>query len=291
MRVFTGEVVRVAEVTPSMRRVVLGGPGVADYRSTGVGDEYVRLVFPTERGGVPVLPAVAGDDLDYASIDLATMRTYTVRDVDPDAGEVTVDFVVHEGGLAAGWALAARPGDLVGLNTPQGMYAPPDGLTWQVLVADCAGLPAAARLVASAPPQVRTRLVVEVPDEAHQVDLDGPDGTEVTWVHGGNGHGPSHLEDVVRSLRLPTDGVGYVWVAGETRVLRGVRRYLRRELGLPAGTYKAVGYWTDHAEEWRDRYAALDEDTRAALDAIWSSGEAEDEMELRYDQRLTELGL
>lgn len=71
---------------------------------------------------------------------------------------------------------------------------------------------------------------------------------EVTWVYGGNGAVASRLEEIVRSLPRP-DSVGYVWVAGETRVLRGVRRYLRHELKLPATAYKVVGYWTEHAEE------------------------------------------
>jgi NADPH-dependent ferric siderophore reductase len=99
------------------------------------------------------------------------------------------------------------------------MYDPPAGLQWQFLVADCAGLPAAARLLESAPPAVRTRAVLEVPDAAHHLDLAVPPGVEISWIHGGNGHGPSRLEQVVRSLPRP-DGVGYVWVAGETRVAR-----------------------------------------------------------------------
>ena len=37
-----------------------------------------------------------------------------------------------------------------------------------------------------------------------------------------------------------------------------MRRYLRRELGLPSTAYKTDGYWTDGAERWQDRYDALD---------------------------------
>lgn len=292
MRVFTGRVVRTAELTPAMRRIVLGGEGLAGYASTGVGDEYVRLIFPTGGSAEPVLPTVTGGALDYGSIDLATMRTYTVRAVDPAAGEVTVDFVIHDGGVAARWARDARPGDLVGINTPDGMYSPPPGLSWQILVTDCAGLPAAARLLETTAGAVRTRLVAEVPDPGHHLALDLPAGTEVTWVYGGNGHGPSRLEDVVRSLPRPEPGVGYLWVAGETRALRGVRRYLRRELGLPASAYKTVGYWTDGAERWRERYEALDPAVRSSLEALWTTTDAEPEdIEIQYDERLARLGL
>ena len=287
MRVFTGTVIRTRDLTPSMRRVVFG---VSGYASTGVGDEYLRLIFPARRGEDPILPAVTNGDLDYGSIDLRTMRTYTVRHFCPETGEVTIDFVIHDGGVAAGWARGAEPGDRLGLNTPAGMYQPAPGLAWQFLVADCAGLPAAARLLESAPPGVRTRAVLEVRGPAHRLDLTAGPEAEITWIYGGNGHCASRLEHVVRSLPRP-GGIGYVWVAGETRELRGVRRCLRRELGLPSTAYKTVGYWTDGADKWRDRYDALDAETRAALEAIWDSGADEGEIEIEYDERLATLGL
>ena len=200
MRVFTGTVIRTRDLTPSMRRVVFG---VSGYASTGVGDEYLRLIFPARRGEDPILPAVTNGDLDYGSNDLRTMRTYTVRHFCPETGEVTIDFVIHDGGVAAEWARTAAPGDRVGLNTPDGMYDPPAGLEWQFLVADCAALPAAARLIESAPAGVRTRAILEVPGPLHRLDLAAPPGVEITWIYGGNGHCASRLEHVVRSLPRP----------------------------------------------------------------------------------------
>ncbi len=109
-------------------------------------------------------------------------------------------------------------------------------------------------------------------------------------MSGGNGAAPSRLEEVVRALARP-DGPGYVWVAGESRSLRAARRHLRRELGLPAFAYKAVGYWIEDAEGWRERYDALDARTRRSLEQLWESGRAEEEIELEHDAELTRLGL
>lgn len=79
-------------------------------------------------------------------------------------------------------------------------------------------------------------------------------------------------------------------MAGETTALRGVRRHLRLELGLPATAYKAVGYWTVRAEDWNASYNALDADTRAASRR---SGRRTGPrgIEDEYDARLTALGL
>ena len=290
MRAFHAEVVEALDLSPAMRRVVFGGAGLADFRSTGIGDEYVRLLFPADPWERPELPGVVDDELDYASIDLTRLRTYTVRAWDEAAGRLTIDFVVHPGGVAAKWALQAQPGQVVGVNSPTGLYDPPATIAWQILVADLAGLPAAARLAESAAEGVRTHLVVEIPHESARVPIAERPGLEVRWIVGGNGHIGSRMEGVMRSLPSPgTDG--YIWVAGETRALRGVRAHLRRGLGLPVDRYKTVGYWTADAERWFEAYESLDPAVRADLERLWDSERPVEEIELEYDERLTRLGL
>lgn len=290
MAVYTAEVVATYDLSPTLRRVVLGGDGLAGYRTTGVGDEYIRLLFPAEGTTDPVLPTITDGNLDYGSIDLNLLRTYTVRRFDRARGEVTVDFVVHGHGVATTWARNASPGDLVGLNSPTGLYDPPDDLAWQILVSDLAGLPALARLLEQTPDGVRTRVVVEVPGPADQIALPERPTITISWVHGGNGNAASRLEEIVRTLPHP-DGSGYLWVAGETAALRAVRRHLRRELRLPADRFKVIGYWTAGAESWQERYDALDDATRAELEDMWESSRDEEEIQDEYDERLTALGL
>jgi len=290
-RLFRAVVDSVEDLSPSLRRVVFTGDDLASFASTGSPDEYLRVFFPAPGSAEPVLPVVVDGALDYGSIDPGTLRTYTVRRHDPGAGRVTIDFVLHDDGVATVWAKAARPGDAVGLNCPTGMYDAPADLAWQVLVADSAALPALTRILEQTRATVRNRVVVEVPGDEHRIPLPDHPRTDVTWVHGGNGHGPSRLEDVVRSLTRPPGDRGYVWVAGEARALRGVRRYLRHELGLPASAYNAVGYWIERAEEWNERYAALDDAARESLESLWEEDRPEEEIEDEYDRRLSSLGL
>lgn len=133
-------------------------------------------------------------------------------------------------------------------------------------------------------------MVIEVPAQSDQIDLPAHPRASVTWIHGGNGVSTSRLDEIVTRIEHP-EGIGYVWVAGESRALRGARRHLRRELGLPHTSFKAVGYWIDQAVDWLARYDALEDEVRSELDGMWTQDRDEDEIEEEYDERLTALGL
>ncbi|MFT4258252.1 siderophore-interacting protein [Microbacterium sp.] len=291
-RVHRVEVESVEQLTPGMVRIVFEGAGLEGFLSSGVGDEYLRLFLPASGHEEPVLPEPT-DDGYWAFPEGATteVRTYTVRAWDPVAGRLTIDFVVHDGGIAATWALGAKPGHVVGVNTPRGLYDPPEDIRWQLLVADATGLPAALRLIEQAPAGVRTRVVLEVADAADEHSVDLPQGVELTWVHGGNGHGPSRVDEIVLASELPSEP-GYVWVAGETRVTRAVRRYLRHTLKLPSTAYKVVGYWTANAEQWSERFEALPDEVRLRLREMWDDESRDvEEVEDEYEATLEAHGL
>ena len=296
MSIHRGIVSRTTTLTPTLRRVTLDGPGVADFLSTGIGDEYVRVFFP--HGDDPTDVSLPVPDGDWwatpAGAPEAPMRTYTISGVRPQAGEVDIDFVIHQKGVAGPWAASAEPGHVIGLNSPTGLYAPPAETTWQVLVSDLTGLPAVTRIAAGIPAGIRTRIVLEVLTESDKVAFDVGAHVEVTWVIGGNGHGPSTLGQVVRSIvddRLPL-AEGFIWVAGETVALRDVRKYLRRELGLSAAQFKVIGYWTP-IDNWESKYAELPEPVQRELNAIWveTPDEEPEDVQVRFESRLNQLGL
>jgi len=95
----TLEVVRKENFTPNMLRVTLGGEQMVGFPE-GRESANFKLLIPSDR-------------------DKPDVRTYTVRNHDPAAGEVDVDFVLHaDHGPASHWALHAQVGDPIGFAGP-----------------------------------------------------------------------------------------------------------------------------------------------------------------------------
>ncbi len=239
---YRAEVLDKQWLTPSMIRVEIGGGDMARFQSSGFPDEWVRLVFPAENGKV-TMPQLVDDRWQMpADLPRSRLRPYTIRQVNAETASVTVDFVVHDGGLASDWARLARPGDEIGVTSPQGKYAPPEDAEWIILIADATGLPAAARILSEKKCDRPCVAHIEIPDmDDAQVDLDALCG--MNWHIGfGSNTGSTRLLEIAESVKLPA-GRGYVWVAGEAKVTTAIRRLLADERGMPKDSVTAIGYW------------------------------------------------
>ena len=167
---------------------------------------------------------------------------------------IDLDIALHDEGLGSDWARTCQPGDRVGLIEPHGLYAAPAGVGWQLLVADITGVPGRgpdpAR--ARAGPEGRGRHRADRP--ADEIPLPSPADVDVTWqVVAKDTDICDALAEAVTSRDLPAED-RYVWLAGEARASRAVRRHLRRELGWPQADFYTCGYWQIEAEKWNARY-------------------------------------
>ena len=252
------EVVRSERVTPSMIRVRLRAVGEWRWHIDGRGDERVDLAFP--RPGETRADVAFFNDREYGTAsrnEEPPWRHYTVRAVHDGGRELDIDFVVHDGGLASGWAERAAPGEVLGVfhgGTSRAYHVPPADTAWQLLVADATGLPGLARIIEELPADAEVHAVVEVPSEADRQVIPSLARVSWTWIVGTGGL-ESALPAAVEALTLPA-GVGYVWVACEAAAARRVRKHVREVRGLGRERHRAVGYWTagttGHVEQDRD---------------------------------------
>lgn len=247
------QVLRVAQVTPGMRRVTLGGPQlggfvadngfpVAPFRSDGFDDEF-KLLFRHPDRETALGPAQADGVLDWPRDPHVVLRTYTARRWDPGAGELDVDFVEHGTGPATVWARTVQPGETIQIAGPKMSGTHPDA-DWTLIAGDETALPAIGRWLEEFPDGARAQVFIEVGEETHWQELAVPPGVEVTWLSrdGAPAGTTSLLLDALQGAPW-WPGTVFAWVAGETLTLTPIRRWLRGEKGLAKEQVEVTGYW------------------------------------------------
>ncbi|WP_427385163.1 siderophore-interacting protein [Janibacter sp. G56] len=323
-------VTEVERLSPTFLRIRFAADSFAGMRSVLPGgeswDARVKLLLPSPGHPVPDLRG-AGDGWYAAWMALpvqtrGVVRTYTIADVIESDGptgrrtEVDVIVVVHlDDGLATGpavaWAVAARPGDVIGLLGPdpsagaladEGIEYRPSGAPSVLVAADETAVPAALGIARAMPVDQRGAIVLEVPGPEDELPVGAPAGVAVHWVHRGDStvgeRTRAVVDELVRGLLPPavesagdrpaptvvpegelllddgviweteryrqvlaglgeapttapaTTGRGeyYVWVAGESSMVTGIRRHLVRNHGLDRRRIAFMGYWKRGSE-------------------------------------------
>lgn len=249
-----GTVEHVEDLSPSMRRVVLGGPGLDAFEPTPFTDQYVNALFVPD--GAPY--DVPFDVEEVRSLDgdhKPRGRRYTVRRWDPDTRQLTLDFVVHgDVGYAGRWARHAEPGDRLQVIGPSGGYAPRPDAPWHLMAGDESALPAIAASIESLPDDAVVAVFVVVDSTDHEIELPATSATAIHWLHRNTATTPEDLlVDTIRSFEFP-DGHPHVFVHGEAGETRAVRRHLLGERGIDKASSSISPYWRrDHTDEaWRE---------------------------------------
>lgn len=245
---------RAEQITQRYRRIVLTGEVLAEgfpFVHFACND-HVKVYFPDPATGQIVAYHEVGNDeweVDSGPGE-PIRRDYTPRAWDPDARELTLDFVVHEHGVAGVWARDAKPGDELVVMGPRANWLLPENYSHYLAAGDETALPAISRLIEEAPDGAQVTAVIEIADVREEQQLIPAPGVtlDLRWVPRdtapvGDGHG-SALETALRAVGLPEDLRDlYVFAAGETGAITPIRRYLRREIGLPTTQLAVDGYW------------------------------------------------
>ena len=245
------EVLRVTDISPRMRRITFGGAQLGAFSRDGLHlpafvtaapDDHVKVFFARNGQREPVLPRQDDGHLDWPHDGPRPIhRDYTVRRFDAAVCELDLDFVRHERGAASKWAERATPGMRLHITGPPRSQIVPDGVDWYLLIGDETALPAIGRWLEELPVAAAATAIIEVADAAEEQPIQT--AANIRWLHrDGADAGTNQLETAVRALVFPSDNV-YVWGAGETGIMRPIRRYLRTERGLPKERVALTGYW------------------------------------------------
>ena len=238
-------VLRREQISEHMVRVVAGGPGFAKFQPSSCADAYCKIWF-----GPDGRPIDGTEDLDSIRArsereHWPVSRTYTIRDVDTAAQEISIDFVVHgDEGLAGPWAASARAGEPLTFSGPGGAFTPDPDAAWYLVAADESALPAAATVLRALPDDAVGQAFIEVAGPADCQELPGPAGVEVTWLYRGDTPaGRSSLLTEALAQVQWREGAVQVFAHGEREAMKSLRDVLFGHRGLERRQVSLSGYW------------------------------------------------
>lgn len=252
--IFPVAVRRVKQLSPSVRLITFGGSALAGFVSGG-NDQRCKVFFPRPERTDFVLPTGGDWYQEYLDLDpeiRPPMRSYTIRRHDPERQEVQIEFVLHgDTGPASRWALRAAPGDQVAICGPDARhfpvlgneFHPPADTDFRVLAGDETALPALLSIVEALGPGERALVFAEIPDPRDARPVTTLGEVDFVWLprEAGQGAGEALLA-AVRAAELP-EGLPYAWIAGETTLVKQLRRHLVNERGLAKDRIYFSGYW------------------------------------------------
>ena len=254
-------VARIRDLTPRMRRITLTGEDLAGFVSAGF-DDHIKLFFPRPGDDAPVRPTMGADGRSVWPDESRKppSRDFTPRRYDAAAGELHIDFALHDislatnSGPATDWAASARPGSKLGVGGPRGSFVISTAFDWHLLIGDETAIPAIGRRLEELPAATHALVVMEVANAGEQMSFTSNAAFDVTWVHrdGARPGSIEGLERAARALRLPP-GQGYAWVAAETAAAKQLRQTLI-ERGADKRWLRAAGYWKQGAEAIHDMH-------------------------------------
>lgn len=235
------QVRRVERRTPRLLRVTFAGTDL-DGLAVDEPAASVRLLLPSPGTAELVMPTWNGNEFLLPDGRRPTLRTFTPRRVDVEAGELDLEIVAHGGGAASGWAQAASPGDPAAVSGPGRGYRVDPEAPGFLLAGDETSLPAIAQMLEVLPAAIPASVLIEVADPAARLPLPDRPGTTVTWCDlPPDAAAGSALVVAVEGASIPSGT--RVWAAGEAAAMQRIRRHLFEVRGVPRPEAVVRGYW------------------------------------------------
>lgn len=231
-------VLRVERVGAGFQRIVLGGEQLAGFTSHGF-DDHCKIFFP-KAGEHFVPPVVTDDGIVWDDGPRPASRDYTPL-YDASRHELSLDFYLHDGGIASLWALNAQPGDSLTIGGPRGSLVVPEDYAWQLYITDESGMPALRRrLEKLSQLAVRPHVtaIISVNDAAYEDYLAHLHGFDIRWVVG---HQQEKVAEALANVTVPAEDY-FIWLTGEGEAVKSLMNRFE-SAAIDTQCMRAQAYW------------------------------------------------
>ncbi|MBS9476528.1 siderophore-interacting protein [Ancylobacter radicis] len=216
----TMTVVRVADLSRRMRRITLSGADLTPFDAPR--QLHVRL--------------------SIGEGECRATRLYTIRRINADAGEMDIDFFLHDTpGPACGWVAQAQAGATCEIAGPVGR--PVGAADWHIFAGDETALPAISRIVEALPVSAVGIAVLSVGTREERIGFSHPPGILVRWVHPGRGETVGdRLFVAVSALVPPAGATVFAWAGAHADCARRLKKHWEAS-GIGDAQRLTVAYW------------------------------------------------
>lgn len=225
-------VINIQQITPSFRRITLGGKSLADFQPHYPA-QWVKVFLP--HGNMQG-------------------RAYTIRYFDQAHKQLTLDIATQHKGLISSWAKQAKVGDELYITYPHGGFKDLDKNGWLLLLADKTGIPSIASILEQLPTHLVAYVFIEISSIEEKQHLTTQANATIKWLY--KDTQKERLKTVLKTNSLPNTQ-GYAWIAAEASIIRGVRMQLLKERGFSLANIQTTGYWKLGEKDHKDLAAIL----------------------------------
>jgi NADPH-dependent ferric siderophore reductase len=202
----------------------------------------VRMLLPPPGAPELVVPTWNGNEFLLPDGRRPTIRTFTPWRVDPEGLELDVGIVVHGGGVASEWAVAAAADAPAAISGPGRGYAVDRDAPAFLVAGDETAIPAITQVIDAVPSETPVQVRIEVAHPDGRLALPDHPRATVEWCDLPPDAGPGDaLGAAIREADL-ADGTR-VWVAGEAAAVQRIRRHLFEDRGVSRQHAAVRGYW------------------------------------------------
>lgn len=227
-------------LSPHYIRIILEGNDLYKFKEANIGDNN-KLIIPKEQNAEVVLPDLKqGKNRDENT----SVRTYTLRNLDLEKGEMAIDFVMHgETGPASKWAMHAEKGNQLGVlmkSKRKPLFQPAD---WFLLAGDHTAVPVISAILEKLPSKARGNVILEVYDAEDTLELQKPMGVTITWTFNKTPGENSTLVNFLKTIDLSKESSKFIFAAAEYHAIKEIQQLLRKEDNLARKDWYAFSYW------------------------------------------------
>ncbi|WP_370664114.1 siderophore-interacting protein [Candidatus Pantoea soli] len=228
-------------IADSFWRIVFSGSELAGFTSPSF-DDHIKVFFPASADRALVLPQLTDDGIVWPAGVRPPARDYTPLAFNGQ-DSLTLDFYLHEGGVASRWAAAAQAGDQIAIGGPRGSCIAPVDYACQIYVCDETGLPAMKRRLVEIDAR-EVHLLAFTDEDTGRAYLGDLPGVQAHWFGSGNMQADRLAAPIAQLDRLALPAEEYfIWLTGEGETVKQLSDYFTQRRGADADFIRAVAYW------------------------------------------------